>query len=516
MHGAAKQPIHRPGARTTPLSPRLSQGERALRSMRSSLDAGACLDLGAFDPNVPDCGVAEYVARSQRSLSWITLMEDRQPVFFHGYAGYQPDALVPLNRHGPRADVWRQKDLKRLVDAFHAHGVKVLFGYWVHECDFIDERHPELLIRDATGELWMDRKELNADFSPLRRMRADPEHDVREGERYAAWSSRRYKQLSADFGFDGLFLGDGAMGFRRHGHDWKDLRFFDYHEDWLNEFRADVHFDRHEGCALDQANATTSQMAADIHGHHWQHWVAFNTERWTDYYRTMAEQVHATGGILAAYNVMNYDPALARMHGVDYRAIAEAGLDILVFQVYDYAWGPLGPFGDLAIAKKDLETNFQTLLRTRAHVGFDTPMRIVITVETEDEVETWNAPVAHTLGELLHYGNATAHDGHGSWRRAADGAFVVWGNSVGDAEWRALANAFQALSAPPPAPRTMLLWNESEIAQLVAKGAPTATTPEALYAHLDDRVGVAGVVTPKTAAAAMAASVASKARAPIS
>ena len=451
--------------------------------MRHGFHAGACLDLGAFDPAQPDCGVGAYVERSLGALSWVVLMEDRQPVFFHGYRGFDADAEVPLGRHGPRWDRWTHADVRRLVDAFHARGVEVLLGYWVHECDFVDVRHPELLIRDATGALWMDRKEMNADFSPLRRMRADPEHDVREGERYGEWSVRQYARLARDFGFDGLFLGDGAMGFRRHGHDWKDLRHFDYHEDWLREFAADVRFGRHDGCALLREGTTTAERAADVHAHHWDHWVEFNVERWTDYYRTMAEGVHATGGVLAAYNVMNYDPALARLHGIDYRALAEAGLDVLVFQAYDYAWGPLGPFGDLHIARKDLDTNLAALLRTRAHVGHDTRMQVVVTVETEDEVEGWNAPVPHTLGELHAYGGAASFDGR-SWRRAADGAFVVWGNSVGGAEWARLASSFRQLCAPPAPPEGALAWEDDEALSLAARGAPTEREPDALYAHL--------------------------------
>lgn len=460
--------------------------------------AGACLDLGAFDSSRDDCGVGDYVARSQRALSWVVIMEDRQPVFFHGYQGYVADADVPLNRHGPRSDGWRMQDLRRLVNAFHAHHVKVLLGYWAHECSFVDDRHPELIIREATGELWQDRVEMNADFSPLRRMRADLEHGVREGERYATWAVRRYAELARDFGFDGLFLGDGFMGFRRHGQDWKDLRHFDFHEEWLAEFRVDHAFDHHEGCALVDG-AATPEAAADVHAHHWEHWVAFNTERWTDFYRTTCQGVHAAGGIVAAYNVMNYDPALARQHGVDYRGIAEAGLDILVFQAYDYAWGPLGPFGSLGITKKDIETNLQSLLRTRAHVGFDTPMQIVVTVETEDEVETWNAPAAHTLGELYQLGHALAHDGI-SWRRAADGAFVVWGNSVAAPEWRSLASAFSALSAPPHAPHSALVWDEREIERLIASGVPTARDPETLYAHMNDVHGACAIMTAQAAA----------------
>ena len=458
--------------------------------MRSSFAAGVCLDLGAFDPTAADCGVGTWMTRASGVPAWVVVMEDRQPDFFHGYAGWSPGEAVPLNRHGPRQDAWTQADLKRLVDAFHAHDVKVLYGYWVHECRFVDDGHPELLIRDAEGKLWQDVNERNADFNPMRRMRADPRHGVQEGERYSTWSARQYARLQRDFGFDGLFLGDGAMGFRRHGKDWKDLRHFDYHEDWLAEFRADEAFMHHDGCALHDAHADAQARAKDVHVYHWPHWVAWNVDRWTAYYREMAEAVHASGGMLAAYNVMNYDPALARLHGVDYRAIAEAGLDVLVFQAYDYAWGPLGPFGFLNITRKDLATNLAALLRTRAHVGYDTPMRIVVTVETEDEVETWNAPDAHTLGETYAYGNAAAFDGK-AWRRAADGAFIVWGNSVTREEWRGLAAAFQQLSAPPPVPAGALVWAEGEERVLADRGVPTAVEPERLYAHLDvqPRVG---------------------------
>lgn len=457
--------------------------------MRSAFAAGVCVDLGAFDPTEEDAGVGAWMRRAQGAPAWVCLMEDRQPTFFHGYRRYEADEIVPLNRHGPNGHTWTQKDVRRLVAAFHDHGVKVLLGYWIHECGWVDHRHPELLIRDQHGDLWQDDVEMNADFSPLRRMRADPEHDVHEGERYGHWSARRYARLAHDFGFDGLFLGDGGMGFRRHGKDWKDLRHFDFHEDWVHEFAVDHAFDEHEGCMVTVPGATTQERADDIKAHHWEHWVDFNCQRWTAYYRDMASAVHATGGILAAYNCMNYDPALARLHGVDYAGIAASGLDILVFQSYDYAWGPLGPFGFLHIARKDLATNLATLLRTRAEVGHRTPMQIVVTVETEDEVEGWNSPTAHTLGELHALGQAVSHDGH-AWRRAADGAFIVWGNSVKADEWRALADAFAQLSAAPPEPAHVQDYDVARTADL-ARAVPTATEVDAIYAHLAGATGYA-------------------------
>ena len=458
-----------------------------MRGMREGFAAGVCVDLGAFDPTTGDAGVGAWLGRADGVPAWVCLMEDRQPVFFHGYQGYEAEAPVPLNRHGPHKHAWRQADVRRLVAALHGHGVKVLLGYWIHECEWVDKRHPELLIRDQHGNLWQDEVELNADFSPLRRLKADPEHDVREGERYGRWSARRYARLAADFGFDGLFLGDGGMGFRRHGKDWKDLRHFDFHEDWTAELAADHAFERHAGCKV--ASPDAEERAHDIKAHHWEHWVAFNCERWTAYYRDVAEAVHATGGILAAYNCMNYDPALARLHGVDYRGIAESGLDIMVFQAYDYAWGPLGPFGFLHIARKDNATNLAALLRTRAAIGHDTSMRLVVTVETEDEVEGWDAPACHTLGELHALGHAVSYDGE-RWRRAADGAFVVWGNSVPAPEWRGLADAFAQLSADPPVPVASMRYDERE-AHAHAADVPAEVEPEALYAHLDGQRGYA-------------------------
>lgn len=475
--------------------------------MRDGFAAGVCVDLGAFDPTEADAGAGTWLERASNVPAWICLMEDRQPDFFHGYHGFEPDGPVPLNRHGPHKHAWTQADVKRLVDGFHARGVKVLLGYWLHECAWVDERHPELLIRDQHGNLWQDVVERNADFSPLRRLKADPEHDVREGERYSHWSGRQYAKLARDFGFDGLFLGDGGMGFRRHGKDWKDLRHFDYHEDWLAELVADHAFSHHAECALANPDASTQQRSDDVKAHHWDHWVDFNNSRWTHYYREMADAVHATGGILAAYNCMNYDPAKARLHGVDYRGIAEAGLDVLVFQAYDYAWGPLGPFGFLHIARKDLATNLAGLLRTRAHVGYETNMQIVVTVETEDEVEGWNAPVAHTLGELHQMGHAVAFDGR-KWRRAADGAFIVWGNSVAPGEWRGLGDAFAQLSSEPPVPPSAQLFEESDVTEL-AKRVPSEVEPDPLYAHLDvaRRVGEGHhgyAITPAKASAPLA------------
>lgn len=442
-------------------------------------ETGACVDLGAFDPSLPDAGARAFVDRA-RGLDWIVIMEDREPDFFHGYRGFDADAPAPLNRHGPRSERWTMGDLRRLVHALKAEGVAPFYGYWLHECAWVDDRHPELLMRTAEGSLWQDRVLKNADFNPMKRLHADPESGVAEGERYHDWAARRYAELARDFGFEGLFLGDGGMGFRRHGHDWMDLRWFDFDAEWTSEFAHTAA--THPGCSLEDRASSPSRRARDVREHHWAEWVAWNTERWTAYYRETAEAVHRAGGKLAAYNVMNYDPAVAKLHGVDYRGIAEAGLDVCVFQAYDYAWGPLGPFSWAGIRRKDHDTNLRALLLSRAAMGYANKCKLVVTVETDDSVEHWDCPEPHTLGQALSLGLASAFDGE-RWRRAADGAFIVWGNAVKESEWRSLRAAFDQIERAEPRPGAALVWRDEDADSLVERALSLAS-PDEIYAHL--------------------------------
>lgn len=441
----------------------------------SQWETGACADLGAFDRSAADRGAAAFVERTQGAVDWVCLMEDRCPDFFLGYAGYEPQAAVPLARHGPRLDGgWTHADLKVLVDALRARDVRVFLGFWIHECAFVDDDHPELLLRDERGDVWQDRVEQSADFNPLKRMRADPARGIAEGERFADYVVRQWKRLHADFGFDGLFLGDGGMGFRRFAQDADGVRAFDFDEAWVREFAQSAHMRPHAGCEIhapwDGADPArrAQHVARDVHAHHYQPWANFAIERWTDFYAKLAEAVHATQGELAAYNVMNFDPTMAYQHGVDYRALAGAGLDVLVFQTYDYAWGPRGPFKP---PHKDLETNLAALLATKAYVA-GTRLRVVFTTETGDSVERWDAPTAHTLGEVYAYGSARLAE-RGAWRTAVDGTFVVWANETEPSEWSLLRRAFADVARETSPPTRVLVWDDRDV-DLLAREGPDA------------------------------------------
>lgn len=453
-------------------------GVRLVPEGRRSYDVGACIDLGAFRKDAPDRGVAEWLSGARR-VDWVVLMEDRRPEFFLGFEPGDDATPVPLNRHGPNPGTWTVADVRDLVGRLHARGVKVLLGVWMHECAWVDDDHPELLMTDADGRLWQDVRARSADINPMKRLRADPARGIEEGMPFPDYVARQYAALRDALGLDGLFVGDGGMGFRQFAKDDRDALTFDFDPAWVHEFVASPAFERHAGCKLHGEDAALS--ASDVRTHHAEAWLTWTRARWAGFYKGLADVVHATGGTLAAYNVMNYDPVLAREHGVDYRDLADAGLDVLVFQTYDWAWGPNGPLDP--VPHKDAATNLVSLLLTRGQVGHATPMRIVFTTETNDAVERWAAPVERVVEEIEAYAGARSHDGT-RWRPAADGTLVVWGNQVATEDWRAIEAAWNAAFARTGGPRNGVVVYEDDI--LDQPHAPGS------YAHVEATLAVMG------------------------
>ncbi len=231
----------------------------------------ALTDLGAF----------RYPLQKLPSeIETVVIMEDRRPEFFLSFRKYHFFDIVPLNRHGPFKAKWNQGDLKQLVQDLHRQGKKVIIGFWAFWGDGISKptswlkEHPELKHRRWTES------DIGDPFTIL----------VPEVITFAQHIAEQYQKLHEAFGFDGLFLGDGLMGFR---------------DFWNPELYRDQ----------------------------WRRTMDF-----AEFYRTIATAVHGTGGELWAYDCMGFDYEEAIRHGADYSLLATAKLDKLVFQSYKAAW----------------------------------------------------------------------------------------------------------------------------------------------------------------------------------
>jgi hypothetical protein len=288
-------------------------------------------------------------------LEGVVIMEDRDPRFFLSFRAYAPDEAIRLNRHGPLRSWSTQGDLRDLISRLHAQRVRVAIGFWNYG-GWMFHRRPGWLGQHPE----LKHLPLSSHLYPFVRVRP-------EGLEYSDYIARQYERLRAAFGFDGLMLGDGLCGF---GSIWDP--------------------DLYRG-----KENTIPQ--------------------WTHFYEVIAEAVHRTRGVLLAYDHMGYSLGAAREHGVDYRGLAGAGLDFLVYQSYPQAWG--GFWLDEYRSRFDLTANITNLPTVMAAlVGTNT--RVFYTLELGDSLERWRAEPGQTKDQM------DALD------RLSEGRFLVWANDI--------------------------------------------------------------------------------------
>jgi hypothetical protein len=395
---------------------------------------GGCLDLGLAKP--AEYGAAVYkLVKEIKNLRFVVMMEDRQPDFFLKYCKYAPETFVRLNRHGPANYYPTQSNLKSFVREFHENGIDVFYGFWIHENRWVFKRHPEILLTENTGKVW-HADDYSADFNPLLKLEEDLDYQIKKGQKFAEYICSQYNHLSKDFGFNGLFLGDGGMGFRRFGDDSIGVKNFDYSLNSVKQFVDSYHYKFHDNCIL-YSSQIINKISQDICLNHWEAWVEWNCSQWTLFYNELSDYLHANDDQFAAYSCMNYGPKQAKLHGIDYQSIGEAGLDYLVFQTYDYAWSK--HFG---LKNKDMFNNLKGLLYTKADISHS-KTKVLFTSETADSIEKWDCPLSHTLKEAFLYsaGRIPEEDSRSA---IIDGAFIVWINDTPYQEFRQIEKVLES------------------------------------------------------------------------
>jgi hypothetical protein len=288
-------------------------------------------------------------------LEGVVIMEDRDPRFFLPFAGYQARGAADLNRHGPRRDWVTQEDLRTLVGQLQAQGIKTAIGFWNYGGWQFHRRPAWLRAHPELRHVF-----LSSQLYPFVRLRS--EHIT-----YAEYIGRQYARLRKAFNFDGLMLGDGFCGF---SSIWNPDRYADQ---------------------------------------------AHTIPRWTAFYRTIADAVHCAGGTLLAYDEMGMSAEEAARHGADYRALADAGLDILIYQSYPQAWA--GFWLESYRSRFDLPANLHNLATVTAALA-GTNTRVLYTLELGDSVERWWADPRRTLEQM------------GALDPLAGGRFLVWANDL--------------------------------------------------------------------------------------
>jgi len=290
------------------------------------------IDLGAFPLMDVRKGLCSIEGLKKHNISEVVIMEDRDPRFFLNYKKFSRMGLIPLSKHRNVTDndilPWNMQDLRDLVTLFHKHDMKVHIGFWGHIDDNADNpfirENREVLCPAITG---------SDDTNPLSIV-----HHEGEIMTFGDYVAGQYKKLVKDFGFDGLFLGDGLCGYR-------------------------------------------SFMDPLQTGH-----FEYTQKGWEMFYANLSHEVRKQGGKLMTFDVMGrtYKDALAS--GIDYKAILPH-LDYLFFQSYGQtAWNAYMhiPTYTLARDKKALKSILAELPKKEQK-------KLFYTLEIRDTVEGWEA-----------------------------------------------------------------------------------------------------------------------------
>ncbi len=318
-----------------------------------NLENFACCDLGAF-----------YKSRLNKitGIKSIVIMDDRRPDFILEYKKFKPQKNSGLNKHGPLKELSTHKDLKDLIKEIHNQDIKVYFGFWGV---MTDGKHKFSKWTSAHLELLTDYKEIiqkNSGIQPINPLKKLKKEKLF----FAEHICHQYQKIQRDFNFDGLFLGDELNGYRIFSDPY-------YTENWEDTIPL-----------------------------------------WTNFYKTLADCVHETGGKLLSYACLGMSPQNACLHGVNYKKEALAGLDYLILETYPFAWGQywLKDFDGF-----DFESTLKNLKAVKKEIS-KTPCKLFYTLELNDNIENWFAPIESLERQIKECQNL------------ADGKLLVWANDI--------------------------------------------------------------------------------------
>lgn len=281
----------------------------------------AWIELLGFDSAADDLGVDTWLARTGFVPDGVSLRL-YDPDFVHTHGTRAADSPFPVDvcsdDGGPvnkerSLRPWTPRLLQRLVQSLQARGTRVFVcvfdlcrtGEWTGQ-------HVELLYRRRNGET------VRA-LCPWKRLA--------DGTLYEDFFVSQLVRVLHDYGFDGYHCADG------YAHQRLPISEGDFSDDVVGQFVAAT------GSVLpDDLRGSCDADAARLEGRaRWlwaerrREWIAFSAARLTSFVRKVADAVHGEQKHLLWHSAWTKDPfeALYR-YGVDYRANADAGIDICI------------------------------------------------------------------------------------------------------------------------------------------------------------------------------------------
>ncbi|MGD9518668.1 MAG: hypothetical protein AB7W28_04060 [Armatimonadota bacterium] len=382
------------------------------------------VELIGFDNESPDQGVQAYLDNAGFVPDVISLLLYNAD-FLHLHAGMGEDRALPFDccSYGghpfsyerARQD-WTTYQLRDLVRKLHDHGVSVflaLFDLFVTD-QWIGQ-HPELLHVNRNGTRIRS-------LCPWKRLS--------DGTWYEDFFAGKLGEVLDDYGFDGFHQADG------YSHPRLPLYEGDYSDDMVDQFVAATGLELPGG--LEEASGDAPQVIQERARWIWRYarrqWIDFYADRIARFCRKVVETAHARGRQVVPNNALTRDPfqALYR-YGVDYKRVAEAGVDGFVIETV----APGVSLGAEHGAQANAHYNYLAMLLLMKSYLPDLDLHCL--TSAHDVNEQWDV-LRHgpTLLEREIYCNSNLyrwrHDG--TLERCSAGPMVCLGDGLQRHEWQ--------------------------------------------------------------------------------
>lgn len=441
------------------------------------------IELIGFDNTLPDYGVSEFLARMAKPPSVAALLLF-SPDIIHLHTGLERDFRIGLqycsyggrtrNEERGRQD-WTAFQLRGLVGELTARGIETFASVFnittnretakrsgVSDFDAWSELHPELRYTLVDGNI----SECLCVWKHLS-----------DGTPYEDFLAAKLPFFLRDYGFSGFMAADG------YAQPRAPICQGDFSSNMIGQFS--------EFSGIEIPDGTVPEKAAFILSFFRGEWCRFHVERQARFMKKITAAVHGTGKKIVALSAWARDPfeAIWR-YGVDYRAMAEAGIDALVIE---------SSAGTVELEKWDSGETTSMLDRNRAMLmrmrNFLPNIKFILLHCLKDDREGYcvlrHSPQLAEAEALSLISMRSATTG----RRCVSGVMACLSDGISPSEWKFLDemwnNCFNFGEGLPESP--LLLWSDAALdselsaypnerrcssfrvtSELIAHGAPLA------------------------------------------
>ncbi len=378
-------------------------------------------ELLAFDRDLPDCGVGQYLRDVNMPVDGISLLLGSPDfILLHGDSGVE-DPLFPdvASRFGHESNgiryrqPWTGCDLMRLIGVLHQNRIKVLVQ--VFAAGSHNRFHREFLaMHPETAVVYYGQGPTAAEDMLSR---------LNDGRYLEDIFAEKLAAVLKTYDFDGWHGADwfgpgGSLGGNCSDNLFRQFAEWRGHCEWAPNCDHDIQL--------------LTERVNRVWHHCFNEWNNFITERWTRFWDKMIDVVHRHGGVTMMNSGNTRGVFESRCHlGFDYPTVAAAGVDYLVVETVGNNFGLIKGCDDYRNAYRAALAEYAAVLPDATKLLFLHCVRDVI--EAYDVMKHAPAALEAEFHELT---SLRRRDSSGTLRRSAAGFLVCLGDAIKTEEWR--------------------------------------------------------------------------------